>query len=484
MTSVDEAGHSEVPSPSQKSEADASSKGENADQMYEIGGRSKEPCYCLLDGFFEDPESGEMSRITIPITKLPVTIGRSHDKDIDDPHFVGLGSKKALSRKHCRLSYRDAPGGKVEWDANKQELAYKEPAGGGKGKQGHAALNLDQSKLPDRGFFVVECLGKNRILVNQGRVEQGNAAVLASGSSLRISSYTLYFLRPTDSNPVEHVVILAPTSSKKRKTPDSAPSSSAAAKKGSNKAQQDELDSLPVENLLEKMTEAIDNNEWERRHQLIGATIALRAVRDCALDPNIQSVALDGGVSRSEVMVWIEESSKYSTWVQQMLTKMEPRSYQAAITKCLLKGGFTRTGSSGRYIKWFLPKDIPISPQASKRENKKATPSKSKDIKAKNEELADKDNGDEEENDDMEEKSKGEQEGGDEDEEEDGGEESEGDDGDANSDEDDVEDEGAAKDEEEEGDEEGKSDSGSDHKKGTSPVAGMGAADDSSDDEI
>jgi hypothetical protein len=477
MGEVNEAGQSKVSSPPQESEATTASKGDNID--YQLGGRSKERCYCLLDGFFEDPESGRKSRITIPIARLPATIGRAHDKDADDPHFFGLGSKKALSRKHCRISYRDAPGGMVEWDTSKQELSYKEPSGDG--KEGLATLNVEDSKLPSKGFFVIECLGKNRILVNQGRVEQGNAAVLASGSSLRISSYTLYFLRPTDSNPVEHVVISAPTSSKKRKVPDASPSSSTAGKKGS-KAQQDELDSLSVENLLEKMTEAIDTNQWERKNQLIGATIALHAVRESALDPNIQSMALDSGVSRSDVMVWIEESPKYANWVQQMLTKMEPRSYQAAITKCLLKAGFTRTGSSGRYIKWYLPKDTPISPQVMKKENKKGTQSKSKDEKGKLEEREDQDEGGEEEDNDDEEQSKAET--GQEDQ-EDGEEKSEGDGDDA--DEEIVEDEGddVANDEDDEGEEEeDRSDSGSELKKHAPPAADMDAADDSSDDEI
>lgn len=448
-----------------------------------LGGRSKEPCYCLLDGFLEDPEDAgaEKSRITIPITKLPATIGRSHDKDSDDPHFFGLGSKKALSRKHCRISYRDALGGKVEWDTKTKGLSYKEPSGDG--KEGHAVLNVeDTNKLPSRGFFVIECLGKNRILVNQERVEQGNAAVVASGSSLRVSSYTLYFLLPTDADPAQHVIALAPdaiTSSKKRKVASDAAASAAASSKRS-KAQQDEMDSLPVENLLEKMAEAIENNQWERRHQLIGATIALHAVRESAMDPKIQSKALDGGVSRSDVMVWIEESPKFSKWVQQMLTKMEPRSYQAAITKCLLKGGFTRTGSSGRYIKWYLPKDIPISPHVTKKEdNRKDAQSKSKDKKGKLVEGEEKNNGEEKEGEEDAETG-----GGEEGQEEGEEEKSEGEGENADEENVDDEDEEVANDDEDEGDEDG-SDFDTKPKNDSSPAVGKEGADDSNaeDDE-
>jgi len=321
-----------VVSPSQMSEADSISKpaATSGDVDVELGGTSSEPCYALLTGFYEDPDTGEKSRITIPVTRFPATLGRSHVNS--DDHFFGLGKKKALSRQQCKICYRDVQGGKVEFDATKGELVYKEPAGNCNENDGHATLITEQNELPPKGFFVVECLGKNRILVNSQKVEQGNAAVLASGSSLRISSYTLYFLLPTDSKPKEHIVSISPSPPKKRNaTPDTPPSSTNVAKR--SKSNQDELDTLPVQTLLDRMTEAIDSNLWERRHQLIGAAIALHAVQDAARHPKIQAEAVTGGVSRSDIMGWIEESPMYATWVQQMLTKMEQRSYQAAITK-------------------------------------------------------------------------------------------------------------------------------------------------------
>jgi hypothetical protein len=176
-----------------------------------------------------------------------------------------------------------------------------------------------------------------------------------------VSSYTLYFLRPLDAKPTQHVnatqqPVQVPLSTNKRKATPDAPLSSTKR----SKVSQQHFDSLPVETLLQQMNEAIDNSLWERRHQLIGASIALHAIKEAAKDPTIQTVALNGGVSRSEIMAWVEQSPKYSNWVSQMLLKMEPRSYQAAITKCLLKAGFSRTSSSGRYIKWYLPKDTTI----------------------------------------------------------------------------------------------------------------------------
>lgn len=83
--------------------------------------------------------------------------------------------------------------------------------------------------------------------------------------------------------------------------------------------------------------------------------LVLRAVKDAAKAPTIQEYAKDNGVARSRIIEWIEKSSKYSQWVQQMLSKVEARSYQAAITKSLLKAGYARNGTSGRYVKWHLP---------------------------------------------------------------------------------------------------------------------------------
>ena len=55
-------------------------------------------------------------------------------------------------------------------------------------------------------------------------------------------------------------------------------------------------------------------------------------------------------VSRNFIMDWVEKSSTYKRWVSQMLLNMEPRSYQASITKSLLKTGWSRTSGAGRYM--------------------------------------------------------------------------------------------------------------------------------------
>jgi hypothetical protein len=188
-----------------------------------------------------------------------------------------------------------------------------------------------------------------------------------------MNAYSLYFLLPTDTQdppktmdiPVVDADDRASPKTKavsinKRKMPSSAVPSSDISKAKKAKAApfsqlQAELDALSIETLLERMNEAVESDRWERKHQLIGSTISLHAVKDATAAPEIREQAVDGGVARTEIMRWIKESPKYSGWVKQMMSKMESKSYQNTITKALLKAGNVRTGSGGRYIKWILP---------------------------------------------------------------------------------------------------------------------------------
>jgi hypothetical protein len=245
----------------------------------EVGGTVDTPCFALLDGMVQDPETQESSRFNIPLTKLPAVLGRSHETD--DPHFFGLGSRKALSRKQCVIYYRDAQGGRVDWDEN--QLIYKHNA-----KDGDDKLQTPTENLPENGFFVVECLGRNRILVNKQRVEQGESVVLESGSAIRISSHMLYFLLPTDAPPKKHLVSPSPA---KAKTPKKRTSLEGAAEEASSAspakkpkgvgltAYTQELETLSTEELLTMMSTAVASNQWERKHQMIGTVIGKLAMR-------------------------------------------------------------------------------------------------------------------------------------------------------------------------------------------------------------
>jgi hypothetical protein len=129
-----------------------------------------------------------------------------------------------------------------------------------------------------------------------------------------------------------------------------------------------EMEALPVKSLLKIMDDAVSKGLWERKHQIIGSTLCYHAVRSAGSSKEIQQEILDNnttttttttgnnnkdkgpGVSRTTIMEWIENSKQYKIWVQQMLSNMEPRSYQASITKSLLKAGFSRTSGAGRYM--------------------------------------------------------------------------------------------------------------------------------------
>ena len=297
-------------SSSQVSDDNSSVKKESVDETADVtvavgGPREDSSSLALLDGFFTDPDDGKRERITCAVKTLPVVFGRSHETT--DSHFVGLGKKKAISRKHFTIYYRDEEGGTAEWDDSTSKLKYV-PA-----KDFDKANDKIKSKeLPSRGFFVIECLGKNRIIVDRERVEQGESMVIQSGSAIRLSSYNLYFLLPTDAKSEEHKIVLSSGGTKTKKkrkslptTAGSSPSASSNKKpKGSGPQNQTELDDKSTDELLEMFFNAIDAGEWERRHQIIGTAIVHRAVISAAEDEEIQAKSLEGpGVARGDIMV-------------------------------------------------------------------------------------------------------------------------------------------------------------------------------------
>ncbi len=397
---TDDGGASQTPSnddppPVNETEADDDSGTSESISAMAFGGKRPQQSFALLDGF--DVNKKE-PRTTIDITTIPAVLGRYNEGDVDNPNFFGLGTKKAFSRRHVSIYYRDKEGGRVEWDEKTQSTVYKDaktvereegpqsmPKGNGK---------FGNSALPANGFFVIESLGKNRIVVDKKALYQGESMVLHSGSNISISTYFYVFLLPTDAEPTIHTIDMgekkkAPakkTASSKKRSASASSSSSAPSKKpkkaGTSSGPTTTLvsvENLPVEDLLEKMDEAVFKGLWDRRCQVIGATICYHAVRAAGMSPEIQQkVHEDGGVSRSDVMDWIKKSDKFGGWVQQMLTNMEPRSYQAAVTKSLLKSGFARTTGAGRYIKWELPEDIPLKLKKKKKKKNTFMPEQAK----------------------------------------------------------------------------------------------------------
>ena len=315
-----------------------------------LGGNIQTPAFCLLDGFFEDPDTAKKTRLTLPIDRLPATLGRTHHTE--ETNFFGLGKVKALSRQQCSIDYRTSTG-KLLQGNNSDNFTHKEE------NVKQKVLNPDNDTMADSGFFVITCLGKNRIFVNGHKVEQGQTALLPSGAAIRISAFSLYILLPN--RPSNKTMEIAVKSKKRKKATSSAADDKPAPKRAKSGAAkswptlQSELDSMSTEDLLEQITTAIDNDAWDRRSQLVGSTLSYRAILAAAKDPEIQSIAKNGGVSRGKIMEWISDSDQFGDWVQQMLTKLFAKSYQASITKAMIKANFERTGSTGRYIKWIIP---------------------------------------------------------------------------------------------------------------------------------
>lgn len=310
---------------------------------------------------------------------MPAILGRTHTND--NEHFFGLGKVKAVSRHHCVIDFRDDQGGKVICKkGTKDQMEYEQAD---TSKPIPEIICGDGQQIPPKGFFTVECLGKNAILVGGKRVEKGQVAILESGTPMRISSYLLYFLSPLNAHPRKTIQVIDANKKKRKEIPPiSSPQQSPSLKKvkaAPFSGLQAELDSLTVKTLLERMNEAVKSHVWERKHQLIGATIAVHAVKDATASTLIQNIFIqDGGVSRGEIMQWIRDSHTYMVWVDQMLSRMEAKSYQNTVTKALLKLGHVRTGSGGRYIKWILSDKV----QALKKETFKV--SNLKDISSVN----------------------------------------------------------------------------------------------------
>ena len=345
-----------------------------------VGGPNlcRKPAFCVLDGIQDD----DGSRVTFPIHRLPATLGRTLEGNIDK-NFVGMGAHKFLSRQHVTIQYLipTAAGGcgQIQSKAQKpgEQIYFNtdDPV-----KADEIQLAGQTTTLPDTGFFAITCLGKNKITVNGKRIEQGQNCMLEPGAAVRLGGFALYFLtpanRPTGTTTTMEVRDdVAP--SKKRRISLGGGAGGAAvstalkpavAKSGAAIAQpakkgptlQAELDDLPTKELLAQMRRGIEDNIWDRRMQLIGSTLSYRAVLSATRSAELQKVAAENSaeLSRGEIMDWIAESDRFRFWVDHMLSKMEAKSYQQSITKALIRAGFERTSSHGLYIKWTVPPDI------------------------------------------------------------------------------------------------------------------------------
>lgn len=334
-----------------------------------VGGRIGTPAFCLLAGRRIGDE-GDLN-VSYPISRLPAMLGRLQKST--DPHVVEMESTaKALSRQQCRIDYWFHKEGRLEQHPVSGDMEYKDE------KCPLSDLDIDEP------FYTITCLGKNRIHVNGKKYLQGQTALLRSGDALRISSFWLYFLLPerpsskTISVELPHVDVHDSPNQKRRNsdvTNSSTPAQSNKRPRGFSSIQA-ELDSLSNDELKKQFTEAINSGCWERRHQLIGSTLSGRAVWAAAQASKLRS---KDALSRGEMMEWIARSDEWKEWSKQMQSKLESKSYQSSITKAMVKAGFTRTATSGRYIKWFFPPQLKEQPK-----NITGTPTASQKRAAKN----------------------------------------------------------------------------------------------------
>jgi len=388
-------------------------------------------------------------KVVFPISTLPTILGRTHERDTNNTssssvHFCPMGSVKALSREQILIQYLTRYGGQLVGKKGKDEndLSFVHESLRlaksvtktvvTKDMRKHQLKALSKLAKKQHGSFVITCIGKNRILVNGQRVEPGEAALLANNNTIAIGGLRLYFVLPIPGTKVNKQATVSITTStnntnnNKRKQPKSPVVSTSPSKKpkpvpiattttsvtstttslsnspstkrpklGGNTGQgatwsslQSEIESMSTDDLLAKIDHAVKTDTWERRHQLIGSTISYRAVIEAAEDAALQQQAKqEGGVARSVIMDWITTSPRFGEWVEQMLSKLEDKSYQASVTKALIKAGYTRTATTGRYIKWNLPDASKVSSSPTKKTSslitkkkivKKTTPSKAK----------------------------------------------------------------------------------------------------------
>ena len=358
-----------------------------------LGGRIDEPAYALLTGRYYDPKTDAASIVSVPLTRIPATLGRTHDTH--SASFFGLGTSKSLSRSHAVVYYRDSAG------AGTIRLGFEDETPGAMAKKcqrqkksdgkhrNHSAHQIirpkDIASLPASGCFVIECLGKNGMVVGGKQINQGQAAMLQHGTTIQMATYSLYFLLPQDAKLVD-VKILNPAhvdhqrSAKKMRREleeiDAGTSSSCSASDDEStlankpmqerggfsdiqKAKLEQLEALPYRIVLQRFTEAVnDPDEWERQYRLLNAALIVHAVRTAARSKTLRRIQLESdSIQRSDVVKWVKKSGVFRPWVEKAMEGITPARFDSKIGKAIVKAGYTKTGCVGHWG-WLLPDDL------------------------------------------------------------------------------------------------------------------------------
>ena len=260
------------------------------------------PAYALLVGKLDPTYHNEDNDIiTIPITRLPVTLGKEHATK--DPSFIALkepnndnsektNTKNAapkLSQSMCCIFYRDSYGGKLGlYKKGRKKTDDNENNNKDVGSSNIAETNLDgmmykpyepptpptldedgneisssnknteqplpndiirlpnmkhDTPLPNNGFFAIECTGR-KIIVGGNILKKGQIAMLTDGMPIKIASHCFYFLLPKSNEKksppsikVTVTIAASPTSPKNIKAEKTTP------KKKMKKPRSDSIDS-------------------------------------------------------------------------------------------------------------------------------------------------------------------------------------------------------------------------------------------------
>ena len=96
---------------------------------------------------------------------------------------------------------------------------------------------------------------------------------------------------------------------------------------------------------------------FNRTFQNYSSAIMLHGIRDLCQDKTlqVQNQKDKGGLPRDKISSWLNESKVYGPWYKFLKSKMKPKSFDCNLTRALLKLGFGKSGTSGRYVNWIIP---------------------------------------------------------------------------------------------------------------------------------
>ena len=296
-------------------------------------GKLKNGAYAVLCGINIDEMDGDDNYESCPPRIFPlempnVILGRKHAQK--SRNFIALGKNTLLSRNHCRIYFRDFVGGKIDLtssDDGDQTWTYIDVPDGT--EMNKKVVNADgiNSYFVDGdnhcGSFAVEVIGKNPVVVDGISVLTSEIALLHHKSTIQLGPWRFYFLLPlsddeSDQKVPNKVKVPNPELSmeKKRKNDEKLDdtstkrlslSSGASLKSNST----NKYETLSLDELLEKMTVAFANSQWTRREQMLGTTIAVRAVTLASRNKKIREIAKkEHGVNRLDVVKWLDTVPK------------------------------------------------------------------------------------------------------------------------------------------------------------------------------